>query len=225
MSKEVSGIITRRYCNACGYLSRQREVPPLDLNIRCPKCGKEQFEYKGLLSTEFQSGIPGTNSCECPHCRKKVSYDFKGGDEMSTCPECGGKIVVSTLGATWFHEAVLETPMYAEPWFMPVHPHITFERMVSWDRVLGYRVRPNDVIHQLENENTRPGPYSWDLACKLARLGQMIENLINDSPNCKTEVERWFQDRFGCLIQNDKLQGVKPPEPPRPKGFWESLFG
>ena len=78
MSKEVSGIITRRYCNACGYLARQCEVPPLNINIRCPKCGEERFEYKGLLSIEFQSGMPGTNSCECPHCTKKCATVLRG---------------------------------------------------------------------------------------------------------------------------------------------------
>ena len=64
MNKKPVGIPTRHYCNACGYLARQYESSiPLDLYSPCPRCGEKQFEFKGVISREYQLGWSGSNSC------------------------------------------------------------------------------------------------------------------------------------------------------------------
>ncbi len=124
------------------------------------------------------------------------------------------------------HDAI---EFYSQSWFMAEHPSVTFERMIMWDTVLGYGKRPDDVIKQIEDENALAGPYSWDLACKIGKIVQLCTRLSDGVPDRPSQAERWFNDRFGYVIRNEKLQGVKPPEPPRPKGFWghfcEQLFG
>ena len=124
------------------------------------------------------------------------------------------------------HDAI---EFYSQPWFMAEHPSVTFERMIMWDTVLGYGKRPDDVIKQIEDENALAGPYSWDLACKIGKIVQLCTRLSDGVPDRPSQAERWFNDRFGHVIRNEKLQGIKPPEPSRPKGFWglfcEQLFG
>ncbi len=223
MKEEISGILVHRYCNACGLHVRRYENPPFNPHAICPKCGR-QFEYAGMLPEN--PSVPGTNTSKCPHCAKTVSYDFKAGDNTCTCPECGGAIIVPGLGANWFFpEDNHDEPIYDAPYFMAEHPSIAFERTIAWEVVLGYGKRPDDVIKQIEDENALAGPYSWDLACKIGKIVQLCTRLSEGVPDRPSQAERWFNDRFGHVIRNKKLQGIKPPEHPRPKGFWENLFG
>ena len=57
-----------------------------------------------------------------------------------------------------------------KPFFMASHPTRLVDMSVDWDEVLGYGQRPGDVRKSICDENEKEGPYSWDLACKIASV-------------------------------------------------------
>lgn len=111
------------------------------------------------------------------------------------------------------------------PMFIAEDPICMVDRAFNWDIILGYGVRPYDVINELERQNKLPGPYTWELACQVAKIVKLGLDFRGSSLVSKELFEKWFYDRFSYVIKKEKMEGARRPEPPKPKGFWGSLFG
>ena len=113
-----------------------------------------------------------------------------------------------------------------ETWFTAHHPaevfRCNFERAINWDFVLGLGQRPSDVCADIARENQQNGPYSWDLACRIGSIARLASNYGGESA---VQFNAWFDMMFGALLKKEQLEGVRTPESPKAKGFWESLFG
>ena len=109
---------------------------------------------------------------------------------------------------------------------------------VAWRQLVhSVGMNPSELQGQLARENTQPGPYSWDLVCKIAQFEKGLLNhleILRGTPageKMRAEMyDSWFNEehgKVGRLIRKEKMTGVEPPhkERPKPKGFWESLFG
>lgn len=243
MADEFEERCVRRFCDKCGHHAKQMErlrvendpmagrSVCIDAYTICPKCGEKKFCEMEIVS-DHPSRQPMKNSQKCRHCGEVVWYKFKVGDEVAKCPKCGGEIIVSTSFAMpdkpidEFSDEELDSyGIVTGPTFIAAPPTDMIFSAFNWDIVLGYGIRPNDVVRDLRDENDHPGPYSWDLACKISKIAKLGDSINNHPLVSKQLFEEWFYNVFGCLIKNEKMQGIKRPDPPRPKGFWESLFG
>ena len=105
-------------------------------------------------------------------------------------------------------------------WFVAVPECDLIARMINWREVLG-NVTLDDILRQVQVENEKDGPYSWDTACKIGMVANVKSDL--ETSAAKVAFEKWFNERFACWIKKEKLQGMKRPQ--THKGFWASLFG
>lgn len=108
------------------------------------------------------------------------------------------------------------------PMFIANDPVNLVEQLLNWDVILGYGIRPYDVINDLEKQNKVPGPYTWDLASKVAKIVKAGSAFKDQSQ--RALFEKWFYDRFAYAIKREKMEGVRRDAPVKKKGFWESLF-
>ena len=105
-------------------------------------------------------------------------------------------------------------------WGIPEEQCDFIVRIIDWRRILSGKSL-GDIRHLIQEENAMDGPYSWDLACRIAKIMNVKSDL--ETPDAKVAFEEWLNKRFAHWIKKEKLQGVKRPK--THKGFWESLFG
>ena len=157
--------------------------------IKCPICG---------LDGETDEVVTYGRKLRCPHCEKPFYY--KGSPKTEpTMPQA-----VASL-----EETDDASEYYDEPFFFAPPPSVWVEKLINWDVVLGWGIRPKDVARQMADENEKPGPYSSDLMVKMAKIAKLVSKRGSDplSSNNQT-LKEWFSDTFAHLILKSKMRGI-----------------